>query len=170
MWPRVLFTILFAGSALQAQQPNVAAQRDAMKKLSFLVGAWSGPASIRRGPGEALKITQSEQIEMKMDGLVMVIEGTGRGADGKAGFRAFATISYDDETSTYHFRAYNDGHYLDTELKVSASGFEWGYAAGPLKVTNRMKVTEAGEWQEVTESTFGSAPPQRSVEMLLKRQ
>jgi len=29
-------------------------------------------------------------------------------------------------------------------------------------------LTPKGEWQEVTEATVGSAPPQRSVEMLLQ--
>ena len=32
------------------QQPNVAAQREAMKKLAFLVGTWSGDATVIRGP------------------------------------------------------------------------------------------------------------------------
>ena len=36
-----------------------------MKKLEFLVGIWSGPASVTRCPGEALNITQSEDIQLK---------------------------------------------------------------------------------------------------------
>jgi hypothetical protein len=45
------------------------------------------------------------------------------GADGRAQFQALATVAYDDATHTYRFRAYNDGHYLDTELTVLADGF-----------------------------------------------
>ncbi len=41
-------------------------------------------------------------------------------------FRALATVSYDDAAGVYHFRAYNEGSYLDTELKVAVNGFEWG--------------------------------------------
>jgi hypothetical protein len=42
---------------LGAQQPvsnSVDAQREAMRKLSFLAGHWAGPVTIVRGPGEAL--------------------------------------------------------------------------------------------------------------------
>jgi hypothetical protein len=33
-----------------------------------------------------------------------------------------------------------------------------------------MQLTGKGEWSEVTEVTFGSNPPHRSVEMLLQHQ
>ena len=152
------------------QQPNVAAQRDAMKKLGFLEGKWSGDGTVVRGPGEPMKLRQSEDVQFKLDGLVMVVEGTGRNAGGQVVFRALATIAYDDMTSTYRFRAYNDGRYLDTELKVTADGFAWGYTAGPLKVNNTMRLTGKGEWAETTETQFGDAPPRKSVEMTLRKQ
>jgi hypothetical protein len=168
---RYAASVLFALTAtVCAQQPNVASQREAMKKLAFLVGKWSGPASVARGPGEALRLTQSEDVQIKLDGLVLLVEGTGRDSEGKVVFRALATVSFDDATSSYRFRAYNDGRFLDTELKVSGNGFEWGYAAGPLRVSNMMKITEKGEWSEITESTYGSTAPRRSMEMTLKRQ
>jgi hypothetical protein len=55
----------------------------------------------------------------------------------------------------YHFRAYNDGRYLDTELSVTPGGFAWGYTAGPVKVTNTMRLNEKGEWAETTETAVG---------------
>ena len=149
------------------QQPNLATQRAAMKKLEFLVGKWSGDATVNRGRPIAIK--QSEVISFKLDGLVMVVEGTGRNSDGVIQFQAFATISYDDVAGQYRFRAYNEGRYLDTDLEVTEGGFAWGYAAGPLKVRNVMKLTAKGEWQETTESEYGNTPPRKSVEMLLKK-
>ena len=132
--PNLLSSVLLAGLGAavlaQPQQPNLAAQRDAMKKLEFLIGKWQGGASITRGPGEPLQITQTENVQFKLDGLVLLIEGEGRGGDGKRVYGALATVAYDDATSTYRFRAYNDGRYLDTELKVEADGFSWGYTAG----------------------------------------
>lgn len=151
-----------------AQQPDVAAQREAMKKLQFLVGKWSGPATVIRGPGEPLKLTQTEDVQYKLEGLVLLVEGAGSNSDGKVVFRALATISYDEATSSYRFRAYNDGRFLDTELAVSSKGFSWGFTAGPAKITNTMRITENGEWAETTEAAFGSAPPRKSVDMLLK--
>jgi hypothetical protein len=156
-----------------AQPPASAssdAQREAMHKLSFLAGHWSGPVTIARGPGEALHLTQTESVEYKLDGLVLVIEGRSASADGKILFSALATVSYDDVSHTYRFRAYHDGHYLDTELAVPANGFSWGFTAGPAHIVNTMHLTDKGEWDEVTEVTFGSNPPQRSMDMLLQHQ
>lgn len=158
---------------LAAQQPvsnGVDAQRDAMRKLLFLAGHWSGPVTIVRGPGEPLHLTQTEDVEYKLDGLVLLVEGKSTSADGKVLFRALATIAYDDASHTYRFRAYNDGHYLDTELSVPANGFSWSFAAGSAHIVNTMHLTGKGEWQEATEVTVGSNPPQRSVDMLLQHQ
>jgi hypothetical protein len=159
------------GLSLAAQQPasnSADAQREAMRKLSFLAGHWLGPVTVVRGPGEPLHLTQTENVEYKLDGLVLLIEGKSASADGKVQFSALATIAYDDASHSYRFRGYNDGHYLDTELSAPANGFSWGFAAGPAHIVNTMNLTGKGEWNEVTEVTVGGNPPHRSVEMLLQ--
>ncbi|MGH9604206.1 MAG: hypothetical protein ACRD3N_00765 [Terracidiphilus sp.] len=159
--------------ALAAQQPPASgteAQHAAMAKLAFLAGRWSGPVTIVRGPGEPLHLTQSEDVQYKLDGLVLLIEGESRAADGKVLFSALATVSYDDASHAYRFRAYHDGHYLDTELSVRGKGFSWGFTAGPAHIVNTMHLTDTGEWSETTEVKFGDHPPVRSVDMLLKHQ
>lgn len=164
--------VIGAGLPLAAQQPasnGVAVQREAMHKLSFLAGRWSGPVTIIRGPGTELHLTQTEDVEYKLDGLVLLIEGKSTDADGKVVFSALATVSYDDATHTYHFRAYNDGRYLDTELSVSESGFSWGFMAGPARIMNTMHLTGKDEWNEVTDVTVESNPARRSMGMLLER-
>ena len=167
-WCVVLFTVFPA--IARSQQPNIMAQREALTKLDFLIGKWSGDASMSRGPGQPLKLTQTEDVQLKMDGLLMVIEGTGRNAGGEVVYQAFATISYDDATSTYHFRAYNDGRYLDTALTVVPKGFAWGFSAGPANISNTMRLNDNGEWAETTQVTVGASEPHTSVEMLLRRQ
>jgi hypothetical protein len=167
-----VFVLLFS-LTLVAQQPassSVDAQREAMKKLSFLSGHWSGPVTIIRGTGEPLHLTQTEDVEYKLDGLVLLIEGRGTSADGKVLFSALATIAYDDASRSYRFRAYHDGHYLDTELSVLDHGFSWGFTSGPAHIVNNMQLTAKGEWNEFTEVTVGSTTPHRSVEMLLQHQ
>lgn len=167
-----VLTIL--GASLAAQQPTASGpsgteiQREAMRKLSFLAGHWSGPISVSRGPGEPVKLTQTEEIEYKLDGLVLLIEGTSRNAEGKVAFNALATVAYDDATHTYRIRAYNDGHYVDTELTVAANGFSWGFDSGPAHIVNTMHLTDKGEWSEATDVTIGGNPPHRSVDMLLQ--
>lgn len=165
-------TILL-GFSLVAQQPvsnGADVQREAMRKLSFLAGHWSGPATVMRGPGEPLHLTQTEDVEYKLDGLVLLIQGKSASADGKAQFSALATIAYDDASRTYRMRAYHDGHYIDTELSVPASGFSWAFTTGPAHVENTMHLTGKGEWGEVTEVIVGNNPPRRSMEMLLQHQ
>lgn len=160
-------------SSAAGQQPvadPVAFQRQAMQKLSFLVGRWSGPLTVVRGPGEPLHLTQAEEVQYKLDGLVLQIEGASRDAQGKNEFSALATVAYDDATHTYRFRAYNGGHYIDTGLTVTEGGFSWGYDAGPAHIVNTMHVTGKGEWAETTDVTVGSNPARRSVDMLLQRQ
>src|SRR5437867_9411032 len=101
---RTVFIFLFAallGATCMAQTPrtpDVEAQRTAMKKLGFLVGDWSGEASVLRGPGRFAELTQTESAQFKLDGLVLVIEGVGRTkTDGKPALQALGLISFDDE-------------------------------------------------------------------------
>jgi hypothetical protein len=165
--------IIFFSLTLVAQQPvssSVEAQREAMRKLSFLAGHWAGPVTIVRGTGEPLHLAQAEDVEYKLDGLVLLIEGKSISANGKVLFSALATIAYDDISRSYRFRAYNDGRYLDTELLVLEHGFSWGFTSGPVHIVNNMQLTHKGEWNEFSNVTVGSDPPHRSVEMLLQRQ
>jgi hypothetical protein len=122
-----------------------------------------------RGP-EPLHLTQTEQVEYKLDGLVLLIDGKSTDSDGKSSFEALATVSYDEATHAYHFRAYNGGHYIDTELTVLPDGFSWGFKAGPADIVNTMHLTAKGEWSEQTVATMGTNPPMHAVDMLLTKQ
>lgn len=166
---RYLTVALFLAAVANAQRaPDVAAQRQAMRKLAFLVGDWSGDATVVLPSGPA-KVRQAEHVEYKLDGLILVVEGTGRNEAGDVRFRAFATISYDETAQKYRFRSYSDGRYLDTDLTASKSGFEWGYDAGPAKVRFAMRLTPSGEWSETGEVTVGSNPPRKTLDMLVRK-
>lgn len=172
--------------ATAQQQPShrIEVQRQAMGKLSFLAGHWSGTVSMNRGPGapgpprtgsgpqgdEPLRMTHTESVQFKLDGIVLLIEGRSTAVDGKAAFAALATIAYDDEAGKYRIRAYNDGRYLDTDLALLADGFSWGFQAGPVHVVNTMHLTPKGQWHETAQVTVGDNPPQQAVDMLLDRE
>ena len=162
-----LFSLVSMGLIAQGPSDATAAQRQAMQKLSFLAGSWSGPITIVRGPGEPLHLTQTEKVEFKLDGLVLMIEGKSTSGDGSVPFEALATVAYDDASHSYRIRAYNAGHYVDSELALLADGFSWGFDAGPAHILNTMHLTPKHEWQETSEVTFGSNPPRRTVDMLL---
>lgn len=144
-------------------------QREAMKRLAFLMGRWSGPASVAVGPGEPMHLTQTEDVQTKLGGLVMTIEGTSRDAAGKIQFQAFATVAYDEASKTYRFRSYSGGHYLDTELTVEDRGFSWTLDAGPAHIVNHMEVGPKGEWVETSTAKIGAMAPRTTVQLRLKR-
>jgi hypothetical protein len=159
--------------AQQIRTPDVEAQRTAMKKLSFLVGKWSGEARMLRGSGEPIQMKQTEEAQYKLDGLLLTIEGVGRGkSDDRPMLHAFGVISYDDETGSYRMRAFNDGRYLETEVKLTedGKGATWGFTFGSIKTNSLLRLNEKGEWTELAEITFGSEPARKLLELRVSRE
>jgi hypothetical protein len=54
-------------------------------------------------------------------------------------------------------------------LKVAAGGFAWSFDAGQTKVSNTMRLTDKGEWHEITEVAAGTGPSRKTLDMTLKR-
>jgi len=159
--------------AQQVRMPNVEAQRAAMKKLSFLVGKWSGEARMLRGPGEPTELRQTEEAEYRLDGLILTIEGVGRTkSDDKPVLQAFGVISYDDENGSYRMRAFNDGRYLETDLKLAedGKGTTWGFTFGSIRTSSVLRINNKGEWTEQAEVQFGTEPPKNLLELSVKRE
>jgi hypothetical protein len=157
----------------QPRSPDVAVQREAMRKLNFLAGKWSGEARILQPSAEPVVLEQTEEAQYKLDGLLLTIEGFGRSkSDGKAVLQAFGTISYDDETQTYHMRAYNDGRYLETEVRLSdkGEGLTWGFVVGEIRTNSVLRINEKGQWTESTDITVGSQPPRKFLELTVSPQ
>jgi len=152
--------------------PNVEAQRAAMKKLSFLTGKWSGEASLLRAPGQYVDLLQTEQAQFKLDGLVLMIEGVGRTkSDGRPSLQALGLVSFDDESGTYRMRAFNDGRWLESDLKLADDGtaITWGFTLGDIKTNSVLRLNEKGEWTEHAELTIGTRPPQRLLDLRVRK-
>lgn len=153
--------------------PDIRAQRAAMKKLGFLVGKWVGEARVLRGPGEPVVLLQTEEAQFKLDGLILEIEGIGRTKlDNKPVLEALGIISFDDETDTYHMRAFNDGRFLETDVKLLEDGksLAWGFALGSIKTSSVLRINEKDEWTELAEITIDSQPTRKLMELTVKRQ
>lgn len=151
--------------------PDLAAQRAAMSKLGFLVGKWAGEARLLRGPAEFVELLQTEEAHYKLDGLILVIEGVGRTQSaGQPLLQAFGIISYDDETALYRMRAFNDGRFLETEVKLleEAKGMTWGFALGEISTHSVLRINDHGEWTELAEITIGSQPPKELLELTVR--
>jgi hypothetical protein len=151
--------------------PNLEAQRAAMKRLDFLVGEWAGQARMFRGPADPIELLQTEIAQYKLDGLLLMIEGVGRTKSGQPVLQALGLISYDDETHTYLMRAFNDGRFLETEVKPLAEGqgMTWGFALGEIRTKSVLRINAQAEWTEVHEITIGSEPPKKLMDLAVRR-
>jgi len=146
----------------------IAAQREALRKLSFMDGVWRGDASTVLPSGEKHGITQTERIGPFLDGSVKVIEGRGYGRDGKVTFNAFGTISFNPATGVYTMHSYAQGNVGDFVLTPAADGYVWEIPAGPMTIRYTATIKD-GAWQEVGERMLAGKDPVRFFEMQLKR-
>lgn len=139
-----------------------------MKEVGFLVGKWAGEARLLRGPGESVELLQTEEAQYKLGGLILVIEGVGRAkSGGQPLLQAFAIVSYDDERGTYRMRAFNDGRFLETQVKLleAGKGMTWGFELEEISTNSVLRINERGEWTELAEMTIGSQPPKKLLEL-----
>jgi hypothetical protein len=153
--------------------PDLEAQRDAMKKLDYLVGKWVGETCLLRGPDESVELLQTEEAQYKLDGLILVVEGVGRTkSGGQPLLQAYGIVSFDDEDGTYRLRAFNDGRFLETQMKLleDGKGMTWGFALGEIRTNSVLRINERGEWTELAEISIGSQAPKRLLELTVRPQ
>src|SRR5262245_47454498 len=85
-----LTSSLAAQSAPQAGAA-VAARREAMTKLEPWVGQWQGTGWTVTGPGgQRNEFTITERVQPKAGGLVLLVEGVGKGKDPASGAEVVA--------------------------------------------------------------------------------
>ena len=143
-----------------------------MQKLAFLIGKWSGEARFLRGPNQWFDLHQTAEAQFKLDGLLLVIEGVGRStSDGQPVLQALGIISFDDESATYRMRAFNDGRFLESEVKLldEPNAITWGFALGPYKTKSVLRINDRGEWTELAEIIIASDPPKKLLELTVRR-
>lgn len=167
-----LIALGVCSTALAQGRPDpatlLAAQREAMAKLSFMDGVWRGSAWTLLPSGEKHTLTQTERIGPFLDGAIKVIEGRGYDSDGKLSFNAFAVLSYNSSTSAYNLHSHAKGNVGDFVLKPTTSGYSWEIPAGPMTIRYTTVVKE-GTWHEVGDRIAPGKDPVRIFEMTLKR-
>ena len=124
-----------------------------------------------RGPVEWMELHQTEEAHYKLDGLILVIEGVGRAKSGGPSLlQAFGIVSFDDESGKYHMRAFNDGRFLETQVKLldEDKGMSWGFVLGEVRTNSVLRINESGEWTERAEIEIGSGPPKKLLELTVR--
>jgi hypothetical protein len=166
-------TLLVHGAAVAQPGEPPAETREAMARLSFLVGSWKGEAWMQMGPGPRTEMTQTESVAAHLDGLVLAIEGEGRLKSNPDTIThlAFATITWDAEKKGYRVNAIRkDGKSIDAAGTFTADGaFQWGFAMMGGNVRYTIHYTAEGEWLETGDFSSDGTEWQQFLEMKLKR-
>jgi hypothetical protein len=171
----LLMLCSLAGPSL-AQSPTGAGSEE-MKKLDFLVGQWTGEGWIAVGLGQRRKFKQTEGVQLKVDGALLLIDGLGKGKvpgkqDEVTVHSAFAVVSYDTKAKAFRWRAYRaGGDWVDTDAKVGDRNLEWGFhdeRAGDIRFT--IAVNQRGQWFEIGEYSRDAKTWQKFFEMTLDKQ
>ena len=152
--------------------PNLETQRTAMKRLAFLVGKWSGQASVLRAPNQFVELSQTEEAQFILDGLILMIEGIGRmKSDGTPVLQALGLISFDDVSGKYQMRAFNDGRWLETEVKFldEPDAISWGFTLGEISTRSVLRIDERGNWVEHGELSVAARPWQKLIDLTVSR-
>ena len=178
---RVALPVVFLLAAVPAaaQPPDGKANREALQKLDFLAGKWKGDATVTLGPQGKQSIKQTEAVEYRLGGTVLLIEGKGTGklpGQDKEGvvFNALAVVSYDARSDKYSIKAYRaEGQSVDATLTLSdgGKGFVWGFKEPTrgTEVRYTMTLTDKGEWHEVGEYSPDGKAWTKFIEMTLTR-
>ncbi len=154
----------------------VKAQEEAMRKLDFLVGRWEGEATFTLPGGRKESIRQSENVQPRIGGKVLLIEGAGRTTageqPGKLVFEALATVSYDPAKKEYMMRAHGpEGLSVDPAFTVEDRAIRWGFSPAPsVEIRYDIRIDERGHWVETGDRSIdGGQTWTRFIELDLER-
>lgn len=169
MLKRLMVLALFvATSALADDHPE-------MKKLDWLVGEWKGEATMTMQGGKVEQALQTERVQPKVGGKILMVEGEGRtrlenGTAGPVVHDAFGVISWDAEKKQYRFVAHVAGKpSLDTALEPVDGAWRWGFPVPQGKIRYTIRQTEKGDWNETGEFSRDGERWTKFFEMNLKK-
>ncbi|NDJ14417.1 MAG: hypothetical protein EBY17_25020 [Acidobacteriia bacterium] len=175
MYPTTLLLSLAITGACLSAQPPVAPTPDLqlaeLKKAAFLEGTWKGTGWILLQQGKREDFTQTERVVFKLGGLVLQIDGEGRKATGELIHQAFATMAFDSDGKTCHFRPYNlQGRFIDAACQVPAAGLmQWTLDLPRGQTRYTISLTPNGQWYEVGEFSLDGKEWRKTFEMTLTR-
>jgi hypothetical protein len=145
---------------------RLAAQREAMKALAFMDGAWRGKAETDRLPAG---FTHTERSGTLLDGTVRLVEGRSYDEKGGTRFNAFGIISYDPVRHAFTMHSHAMGYVGDFPFEVRPDGYSWTQPAGPGAEIHYTATVAGDAWREVGERVVNGGTPQKVFEMNLRR-
>lgn len=163
-----IFVLLAGFMAISAQENTVETQRGEMKKVESLIGEWKGSGWIQQGDKRET-FTGTENVQRKVDGLALLIEGKFANAEGKIIHNTLAVLSYDAKNSKYSFRTYlSTGRSGEFDFKIVSDSYEWGFQMQAMTIRYTIN-TANNTWLEVGEVSKDGKTWMKFLEMKLEK-
>jgi len=166
----ILSTILGFILTCSFSQEVQKTKQEKMKLLKHLEGTWSGTGWASSPDGSRNEFDQTESIVSKLDGTVLLIEGTGRekGTD-NISFNALAVFTFNPEKDKYDIRSYlASGESTNAEGIIEDDIFVWRFdvPGGAVRYTITANKTT---WKEYGEFSRDSTQWYKFMEMNLTK-
>lgn len=100
----IICLVFTLGSHGQSLSTDSISQKE-VGKLAFIVGEWEGEGWKMERDGKKHTFTQSENIQFKLDGTALLIEGLGKDK-GQIIHNALAIITYNKAENNYSFNSF----------------------------------------------------------------
>lgn len=156
--------------------PKPQEQLDAMSKLEYMTGRWSGAGWIEMG-GPRMTFHGSETVTPKLDGLALLVEGDFLSGDAKSlgggtpVHQTLGVITFDPKTKTYRFVSWlATGSAGERELTVRDGGWSWEINAPNNRIRYTFSLTPQGEWLEKGERSTDGTTWKQFFEMKLAKE
>jgi hypothetical protein len=173
----IIFLMLAGTFTGRLLSQNPVTSNEKMKPFASWVGHWQGEGSMRMGPGEPKKTTVDEQIELKLDGAVLLVEGVGKnfepGGKETVVHHALAVLSYDQAADKYTFKSWlKDGRSTDAWFQILAENkYQWGFDTPRGKTRYNITIDPiSNTWNETGEFSNDGTKWMPFFEMNLKKQ
>lgn len=165
-----------------AQMPNPAAAAESrahMRSFDWLIGEWEGGGWMMVPGAGRLEFTSAENVEWRLDGRVLLVEGLHHAAVPDASgerpvvHHALGAITWNASRDAYVFHTWlgnQGGSGADNELVATEDGFIWWPATpeGAPRVEFRVRRVD-GEWVERGTVTLPDGETMEFFEMRLRR-
>ncbi|RAI95359.1 hypothetical protein [Algoriphagus yeomjeoni] len=123
-----------------------------MKKLSFLVGEWSGSGWMMGQDRVKHTFNQSENIQFKLDSTAILIEGLGK-SEGKIVHNAMAIITFTGKEDQFDFQSFLSSGQKGSFKSELIDGIYYWYPTESVRYI--IQINEKGQWSEIGEFNQG---------------
>ena len=175
----ILILAILSAAPMTGQQqrpgpPRPEAQIEAMKRLDYMAGEWSGDGWMDFGERRAT-FRGSEIVQKKLDGTALLVEGSFfakmPGSDHEVPVHTtLGVITFDPQTKQYRFHSWlATGTSGERPLEILADGWQWETTSPRGTVRYRMTLTESGEWFETGERSADGEKWNKFFEMTLRK-